>query len=77
MDCFYTECGKITASDVSVRRQRFFVFTATLPERHLLYTFHADPGFSFGEGWYLAAAAQFAGLSIQIRPGAAQELQAR
>lgn len=46
-------------------------------ERNRAYTFHADPGFSFGEGWYLAAAALFAGLSIQIRPGAAQEVQAR
>ena len=46
-------------------------------ERNRAYTFHADPGFSFGEGWYLTAAALFAGLSIQIRPGAAQELQAR
>ncbi len=46
-------------------------------ERNCAYTFHADPGFSFGEGWYLAAAALFAGLSIQIRPGAAQELSAR
>ena len=46
-------------------------------ERNRAYTFHADPGFSFGEGWYLAAAALFAGLSIQIRPGATQELQAK
>ncbi len=46
-------------------------------ERNRAYTFHADPGFSFGEGWYLAAAALFAGLSIQIRPGAVQEVQAR
>ncbi|MDK9718519.1 MAG: hypothetical protein OEL57_11530, partial [Trichlorobacter sp.] len=46
-------------------------------ERNRAYTFHADPGFSFGEGWYLTAAALFAGLSIQIRPGAVQELQAR
>lgn len=46
-------------------------------ERNRAYTFHADPGFSFGEGWYLAAAALLAGLSIQIRPGAVQELQAR
>ena len=46
-------------------------------ERNRAYTFHADPGFSFGEGWYLAAAALFAGLPIQIRPGAAQELQAK
>ncbi len=46
-------------------------------ERNRAYTFHADPGFSFGEGWYLAAAALFAGLPIQIRPGAVQEMQAR
>jgi hypothetical protein len=46
-------------------------------ERNRAYTFHADPGFSFGEGWYLAAAALFAGLPIQIKPGAAQELQAK
>ena len=46
-------------------------------ERNRAYTFHADPGFSFGEGWYLAAAALFAGLPIQIRPGAVQEVQAR
>jgi len=46
-------------------------------ERNRAYTFHADPGFSFGEGWYLAAAALFAGLPIQIRPGAVQELQAK
>lgn len=46
-------------------------------ERNYAYTFHADPGFSFGEGWYLAAAALFAGLSIQIRPGAIQEFQVR
>jgi hypothetical protein len=46
-------------------------------ERNRAYTFHADPGFSFGEGWYLAAAALLAGVPIQIKPGAAQELQAR
>jgi hypothetical protein len=46
-------------------------------ERNRAYTFHADPGFSFGEGWYLTAAALFAGLSIQIKPGAAHEVQAR
>ncbi len=50
---------------------------AIVSERNCAYTFHADPGFSFGEGWYLAAAALFAGLAIQIRPGAVQEVQAR
>ncbi len=46
-------------------------------ERNHAYTFHADPGFSFGEGWYLAAAALLAGVLIQIRPGAVNELQAK
>ena len=46
-------------------------------ERNRAYTFHADPGFSFGEGWYLAAAALLAGVPIQIKSGAAQELQAK
>lgn len=32
-------------------------------ERNPAYTFHADPGFSFGEGWYLAAAALLARIS--------------
>jgi hypothetical protein len=35
-------------------------------ERNHAYTFHADAAFSFGEGWYLAAAAVLAGVSIQI-----------
>jgi hypothetical protein len=45
-------------------------------ERNHAYTFHADPGFSFGEGWYLAAAAVLAGVAIQIEPGQAQTTQA-
>jgi hypothetical protein len=45
-------------------------------ERNHAYTFHADPGFSFGEGWYLAAAAVLAGVAIQIEPGKAQTAQA-
>ena len=45
-------------------------------ERNHAYTFHADPGFSFGEGWYLAAAAVLAGVAIQIEPGKTQTLQA-
>ena len=49
---------------------------AIVSERNRAYTFHADPGFSFGEGWYLAAAALLAGVPIQIRPEAAQEVQA-
>ena len=45
-------------------------------ERNHAYTFHTDPGFSFGEGWYLAAAAVLAGVAIQIEPGKSQTSQA-
>ena len=45
-------------------------------ERNHAYTFHADPGFSFGEGWYLAAAATLAGVAIQVEPGKPQTAQA-
>jgi len=37
-----------------------------LTERNHAYTFHTDNGFSFGEGWYLAAAGVLAGVAIQI-----------
>ncbi len=47
-----------------------------IAERNHAYTFHADPGFSFGEGWYLAAAAVLAGVSIQVEPDQPQTLQA-
>jgi hypothetical protein len=45
-------------------------------QRNHAYTFHADPGFSFGEGWYLAAAAVLAGVAIQIEPSKPQTPQA-
>jgi len=45
-------------------------------DRNHAYTFHADPGFSFGEGWYLAAAAVLAGVAIQIEPDKPQTSQA-
>jgi len=45
-------------------------------ERNHAYTFHADPGFSFGEGWYLAAAALLSGVAIQIEPDKSQTAQA-
>jgi hypothetical protein len=38
-------------------------------DRNHAYTFHVDHGFSFGEGWYVAAAAALAGVTIQIEPG--------
>lgn len=42
---------------------------ATVRERNHAYTFHGDSRFSFGEGWYLAAAAVLAGVAIQVEPG--------
>lgn len=44
-------------------------------ERNHAYTFHADPEFSFGEGWYVAAAAVLAGVAIQIEPNKPQTRQ--
>lgn len=42
---------------------------ATIESRNRAYTFHANPAFSFGEGWYAAAAAVLAGVELQIEPG--------
>lgn len=47
-----------------------------IDERNHAYTFHTDPGFSFGEGWYLAASALLAGVAIQLEPGKPQTSQA-
>ena len=47
-----------------------------LVERNHAYTFHADPHFSFGEGWYVAAAGVLNGIPIQIEPHQAQTAQA-
>jgi hypothetical protein len=47
-----------------------------LEERNHAYTFHTDHGFSFGEGWYLAAAAVLDGVTIQIEPGGQETAQA-
>ncbi|MGI5863946.1 MAG: hypothetical protein ACOX6T_18085 [Myxococcales bacterium] len=47
-----------------------------LEARNRAYTFHTDPRFSFGEGWYAAAAALLAGVEIQIEPGKALSAQA-
>jgi hypothetical protein len=44
-------------------------------ERNHAYTFHTDGGFSFGEGWYLAAGALLAGLTIQIEPGPRERVE--
>ncbi len=47
-----------------------------LEGRNRAYTFHTDPRFSFGEGWYVAAAALLADVPIQIEPDKAQTAQA-
>ena len=47
-----------------------------IDERNHAYTFHTDPDFSFGEGWYLAAAAVLADVAIQIEPDMPQTAQA-
>lgn len=39
-----------------------------IESRNRAYTFHANPAFSFGEGWYAAAAAVLDGVSLQIEP---------
>jgi len=45
-------------------------------ERNQAYTFHTLPEFSFGEGWYVAAAALLHQISVQVWPGTPQEQQA-
>lgn len=47
-----------------------------LEARNDAFTFHTDYGFSFGEGWYLAAAAVLGGVTIQIEPGQPATAQA-
>jgi hypothetical protein len=42
---------------------------AIVEARNHAYTFHTDAGFSFGEGWYLAAGAVLDGLCVQVEPG--------
>ncbi len=64
--------------NLAARAERAAVFAQRiLEQRNPAYTFFTDPGFSFGEGWYLAAASLLAGVLIQIRAGTAQEMQAR
>ena len=59
------------AAEAAAREARQIV-----DERNHAYTFHTDPSFSFGEGWYLAASAVLAGVAIQIEPGKSQTPQA-
>ncbi|HEY1694813.1 MAG TPA: hypothetical protein VGG39_21730 [Polyangiaceae bacterium] len=60
-----------TRAEASARAARRIV-----EERNHAYTFHTDSGFSFGEGWYVAAAALLAGVAIQIEPGKPATAQA-
>ncbi len=60
------------AAEEAARKARRIV-----DERNHAYTFHADPGFSFGEGWYLAAAATLSEVAIQIEPDQPQTPQVR
>lgn len=59
------------AAEVAARDARTIV-----EQRNHAYTFHTARGFSFGEGWYLAASALLAGVAIQIEPDLAQTGQA-
>lgn len=45
-----------------------------IDERNHAYTFHTAGGFSFGEGWYLAAGALLAGVDVQLEPGASERV---
>jgi hypothetical protein len=60
----------VRSAEVAAREARRIV-----EERNHAYTFHADPGVSFGEGWYVAAAAVLAGVAIQIEPDKPQTRQ--
>ena len=70
--------GKQQAKTLAVRAESAAAAAQrTLDERNQAYTFFTDPGFSFGEGWYLAAASLLTGVQIQIKAGTRQEPQAR
>ena len=61
--------GARTARDAALRAEAAARAAARLvEERNHAYTFHTDRRFSFGEGWYLAAAAVLAGVAVQIEP---------
>jgi hypothetical protein len=68
--CGHAASKAARAAEVAVRDARRII-----DERNHAYTFHADPGFSFGEGWYLAAAAVLSGIAIQIEPDKPQTSQ--
>ena len=71
------EVGDFRAEKLAERAERAaHLAETTLAARNRAYTFFTTPGFSFGEGWYLAAASLFAELTIQVRTSTPQERQA-
>lgn len=50
--------------------------SALLSHRNDAYVFHATPGFSFGEGWHVAAAALLGGVTVQVEPDQPHTAQA-
>ena len=58
-------------AEVAAREARQIV-----DDRNHAYTFHTDPGFSFGEGWHVAAASVLTGAKVQIEPDKPQTEQA-
>lgn len=48
-----------------------------IDERNHAYTFHTSSGFSFGEGWYVAAAAVLDNIEIQIEDQQSQSVAAK
>lgn len=72
-----SEVGEFRTGKLVERAERAAnLAESTLAARNRAYTFFTTPGFSFGEGWYLAAASLFAELPIQVRTGTPQERQA-
>lgn len=75
--CLADELGQRRAQRTSARAQRAAdAARSIVADRNHAYTFHADPGFSFGEGWYLAAAGVLSEVLIQVEPDQAQSAQA-
>ena len=70
--------GERKRLDKAVRRAATAAALAReiVTDRNHAYVFHADPGFSFGEGWYVAAAAALCGVTVQIEPDKPQTAQA-
>lgn len=64
-------CALAQQAQVSAVRARRIVL-----ERNRAYTFQSRAGYSFGEGWYLSAAAALRGVRVQVEEGSVQQAQA-